>query len=214
MVREGDADGAVMGATRPYAEAVRPALQIIGTRGRACGLHMVLTRDRTLFLADTTMNIEPDVDALVDMTIEVVAHVRSFDIEPRVAMLSFANFGAVRHPQTAKMARAAELVRARDPELMIEGEIQVDVAVDMALREHSFPWSRLTDTANTFIFPNLAAANITYKMLHQLGGASIFGPILLGMNRPVNILAFNSDASDIVNLAAYTAVRAQDRDAE
>jgi malate dehydrogenase (oxaloacetate-decarboxylating)(NADP+) len=210
MVREGDADGAVMGATRPYAEAVRPALQIIGTRRRACGLHMVLTRERTLFLADTTMNIDPDVDALVDMTTEVVAHVRSFDIEPRVAMLSFANFGAVRHAETAKMARAAERVREREPGLMIEGEIQVDVAVDMALRAHSFPWSRLTDTANTFIFPNLASANITYKMLHQLGGASIFGPILLGMKRPVNILAFNSDASDIVNLAAYTAVRAQE----
>ncbi len=213
MVREGDADGAVMGATRPYAEAVRPALQIIGTRGRACGLYMVLTRDRTLFFADTTMNIDPDVDALVDLTIEVVAHVRSFDIEPRVAMLSFANFGAVRHPETAKMARAAERVREREPELMIEGEIQVDVAVDMALRAHAFPWSRLTEAANTFIFPNLASANIAYKMLHQLGGASVFGPILLGMKRPVNILAFNSDASDIVNLAAYTAVRAQEGEA-
>ncbi|MCB9727767.1 MAG: NADP-dependent malic enzyme [Deltaproteobacteria bacterium] len=210
MVREGDADGAVMGATRPYAEAVRPALQIIGTRRRACGLHMVLTRDRTLFFADTTMNIDPDVDALVDMTSEVVAHVRSFDIEPRVAMLSFANFGAVRHADTEKMARAAARIREREPELMIEGEIQVDVAVDMALRNHSFPWSRLTEAANTFIFPNLASANIAYKMLHQLGGASIFGPILLGMKRPVNILAFNSDASDIVNLAAYTVVRAQD----
>ena len=107
------------------------------------------------------------------------------------------------------MAKATELVAAQDPSLMIEGEIQVDMAVDIGLAKSRFPWTRLTKTANTFIFPNLAAANISYKMLHQLGGASIFGPILLGMHKPVNILALNSDSADIVNLAAYTVVRAQ-----
>ncbi|MEE2779680.1 MAG: phosphate acyltransferase, partial [Myxococcota bacterium] len=212
MVREGHADGIVVGATRPYAEAIRPALGLIGTQGRACGLHMVLTRSQTMFFADTTVNIDPDAETLADLTLTVARAVRSFAIEPRVAMLSFANFGAVRHRDCAKMAKAVALVRAREPDLMIEGEMQVDLAVDMNLRERTFPWSRLTETANTFIFPNLASANIAYKMLHQVGGASIFGPVLLGVRRPVNILAFNSDATDIVNLAAYTAVQAQMRE--
>ena len=209
MVREGDADGIVVGATRPYAEAIGPALRLIGSEGRACGVYMVLTRDHTLFFADTTAHIDPDAEALADITHKVVHLVRNFDIEPRVAMLSFANFGAVRHEDSKKMARATELVAAQDPTLMIEGEIQVDMAVDINLARSRFPWTRLTKTANTFIFPNLAAANISYKMLHQLGGASIFGPILLGMHKPVNILALNSDSADIVNLSAYTVVRAQ-----
>lgn len=209
MVREGDADGIVVGATRPYAEAIRPALRLIGCEGRACGVYMVLTRDQTLFFADTTAHINPDAETLADITHKVVHLVRNFDIEPRVAMLSFANFGAVRHEDCAKMARATELVSAQDPTLMIEGEIQVDMAVDIPLARGRFPWTRLTKAANTFIFPNLAAANISYKMLHQLGGASIFGPILLGMHKPVNILALNSDSADIVNLSAYTVVRAQ-----
>ncbi|MGM0574895.1 MAG: NADP-dependent malic enzyme [Myxococcota bacterium] len=213
MVRNGDADGIVAGATRPYAEAMRPALHLVGATGHACGVYMVLTRDQTLFFADTTVNIDPDAETLAAVTEEVVGLVRSFDIEPRVAMLSFANFGAVRHPETRKMARAAELVLEREPDLMIEGEVQVDIAVDMNLRRRVYPWSRLTKRANTFIFPNLAAANISYKMLHQLGNASIFGPILLGMDKPVNILAFNADASDIVNLAAWTVLRAQQQDA-
>jgi malate dehydrogenase (oxaloacetate-decarboxylating)(NADP+) len=209
MVRQGDADGLVVGATVPYAEAIRPALSLIGSHGRAAGLHMVLTRHQTLFFADTTVNIDPDAETLADLALTTARTVRSFDIEPRIAMLSFANFGAVRHRDCQKMAAATALVRAREPDLMIEGEVQVDVAVDMELRNRTFPWSRLTEAANTFIFPNLASANIAYKMLHQVGGASIFGPLLLGMRRPVNILAFNSDASDIVNLAAYTAVQAQ-----
>ncbi|MCC6621269.1 MAG: NADP-dependent malic enzyme [Deltaproteobacteria bacterium] len=209
MLREGDADCLVTGATRPYAEAMKPALELVGTSGRACGMYLVLTRTRTFFFADTTAQIDPDAEALAEITLNVVERVRSFDIVPRVAMLSFTNFGSVDHPQCKKVARAAELVRRREPDLMIEGEIQVDVAVDMELRQQMFPWSRLTEPANVFIFPNLASANIAYKLMHQLGGASIFGPILLGMKRPVNILALNVDASDIVNLAAYAVVSAQ-----
>jgi malate dehydrogenase (oxaloacetate-decarboxylating)(NADP+) len=209
MLREGEADSIVMGATKAYAEAMRPALQLIGARGRACGMYILLTRSRTLFFADTTVQIDPSAEELAQITLDVVERVKSFDIVPRVAMLSFANFGAVQDDTCRKMARATELVRQRDPSLMIEGEIQVDVAVDMELRGQLFPWSQLTEPANVFIFPNLASANITYKMLHQIGGASIFGPILLGMNRPVHLLALNVDASDIVNLSAYAVVSAQ-----
>ena len=209
MVRAGDADGIVVGATRPYAQALKPALRLIGCEKRACGLYVVLTRDQTFFFADTTAHVDPDVDELVDITREVVRCVRSFDIEPRVAMLSFANFGAVQHEDTRKMADAAARVRELEPGLMIDGEVQVDVAVDMELRQRFFPWSHLTRKANTFIFPNLAAANISYKLMHQLGGASLVGPILLGMKRPVQILPLNTDASNIVNLAAWTVVHAQ-----
>jgi malate dehydrogenase (oxaloacetate-decarboxylating)(NADP+) len=199
---------------------MKPALQLIGTqhktapdgrqvRGKACGLYMLLTRTRTLFFADTTCQIDPSAEDLAAITLDVVECVRGFDIEPRVAMLSFANFGAVDHDDCRKMARATELVRQRAPELVIEGEIQVDVAVDMDLRAQMFPWSRLTEPANVFIFPNLASANIAYKLMHQIGGASIFGPILLGMAKPVHILALNVDANDIVNLSAYAVVSAQ-----
>jgi malate dehydrogenase (oxaloacetate-decarboxylating)(NADP+) len=209
MLREHDVDCCVSGATRPYAEAMRPAIDIIGTDGRAAGLYIVLTRSRTYFFADTTVHIDPTADQLAEITMKVVDQVRSFDIEPRVAMLSFSNFGAVNHKDTRKMAEATRLVRERDPSLMIEGEIQVDIAVDMDVRAQMFPWSRLTEPANVFIFPNLAAANIAYKLMHQIGGASIFGPILLGMKRPVHLLALNVDANDIVNLAAWSVVSAQ-----
>jgi len=209
MLREGDADALVMGAIKPYAEAMKPALQLIGTHNKACGMYILLTRTRTLFFADTTCQINPSAEDLATLTLDVVACVKSFDLTPRVAMLSFANFGAVPHEDCKKMARATELVRQRDPSLMVEGEIQVDLACDMELRQQMFPWSRLTEPANVFIFPNLAAANIAYKMMHQIGGASIFGPILLGMKRPMHILALNVDANDIVNLAAYSVVSAQ-----
>jgi malate dehydrogenase (oxaloacetate-decarboxylating)(NADP+) len=220
MLRLGLADSMVMGATKAYAEAMKPALQLIGTQrkpgpdgrmvhSKACGMYVLLTRSRTLFFADTTCQIDPSAEDLAAITLDVVECVRSFDIEPRVAMLSFANFGAVPHEDCKKMERATELVRAQAPDLMIEGEIQVDVAVDMELRAQMFPWSRLTEPANVFIFPNLASANIAYKLMHQIGGASTFGPILLGMNRPLHILALNVDSNDIVNLSAYAVVSAQ-----
>lgn len=209
LLRSGEVDACVTGATRPYAEAMRPAMEIIGAEGRAAGMYILLTRGRTFFLADTTVHIDPTAEQLAELTMKVVAKVRSFDITPRVAMLSFANFGAVPHRDARKMADAARLVKAADPELMIEGEIQVDVALDMDLRNTMFPWSTLTEPANVFIFPNLASANIAYKMLHQIGGASLFGPILLGMKRPVHLLALNVDANDIVNLSAWAVVSAQ-----
>jgi len=214
MLRQGDADTLVMGAAKAYADAMKPALQLIGTHSKACGMYILLTRTRTIFFADTTCQIDPSAEDLATLTMDVVERVKSFDIVPRVAMLSFANFGAVPHADCKKMARATELIRQRDPSLMIEGEIQVDVAVDMELRQHMFPWSRLTEPANVFIFPNLASANIAYKMMHQIGGASVFGPILLGMKRPLHILALNVDANDIVNLSAYAVVSAQQAEAD
>ncbi len=205
MVREGDADGIVVGVGRPYARSMRAALRIIGPDGTACGLYIVIVGGRTLFFADTTVHIEPDAETLAAITRSVVRVVRGFDIEPRVAMLSFANFGSVNHHTGSRMAAATAILHRTDPDLMVDGEMQVDVAVDMDLRGQLFPWSRVTEPANVFVFPNLAAANIAYKMLDKLGGASIVGPLLLGMKRPVSIAALNADVSDLVNLAAWTA---------
>jgi len=209
MLRQGDVDCCVTGASKPYAEAMRSPMDIIGSDGRVAGMYILMTRSKTLFFADTTVHINPNAEQLVELTLKVIKQVRSFDIVPRVAMLSFANFGAVPHADNRKMSEATRLLRAADPTLMIEGEIQVDVALDMDLRAHMFPWSQLTEPANVFIFPNLASANIAYKLMHQVGGASVFGPILLGMQRPVHVLPLNADANDIVNLGAWAVVSAQ-----
>ena len=205
MVQQGDADGIVAGVGQPYAAPMRSALRIIGSDGTACGVYILLIDGHTLFFADTTVHIDPDAETVAAITRSVVSLVRDFGIEPRVALLSFANFGSVRDGVGDRMATAAALLHESDPDLMVDGEMQVDVAVDMDLRRQLFPWSRLSQPANVFVFPNLASANISYKMLHQLAGASLVGPLLLGMKRPVSIAALNADVSDIVHLAAWTA---------
>jgi len=211
MLRSGDVDGIVMGADKAYASSLKPALRTIGARGGAvCGVTLVLTRNQPLFFADTAVNVDPDAEMLARIVELTAERVRGFDVEPRVAMLSFANFGAVPHEQSRKMAEATEIVRQRQPDLMIDGEVTVDTALDIDWSAKMFPWSRITKQANVFVFPNLAAANIGYKLLHRLGGASVFGPILVGMDAPVNVIPLVADAMDIVNLAAYTVVSAQE----
>ncbi len=212
MLRSGEVDGIVMGADKAYAASLRPALGIIGARrhGAVCGVTLVLTQNQPLFFADTAVNVDPDAEMLATIVELTIERVRAFDVEPRVAMLSFANFGAVPHEQSSKMARAMELVRERHPSLMIDGEVTVETAIDMDWSAKVFPWSRLTKSANVFVFPNLAASNIGYKLLRRLGGASVFGPILVGMDRPLNVIPLAADAMDIVNLAAYTVVSAQE----
>jgi malate dehydrogenase (oxaloacetate-decarboxylating)(NADP+) len=132
-------------------------------------------------------------------------------IEPRIAMLSFSNFGSVRHPDAEKMAKAAQLLRQRDPSLMVDGEMQADTAIEPALTQRDYPFSALKEPANVLIFPNLAAGNIAYKLLNHLGGATAVGPILVGMRRPVHVLERGADVQDIVNMAAVASVDAQER---
>jgi malate dehydrogenase (oxaloacetate-decarboxylating)(NADP+) len=157
------------------------------------------------------VNIDPDAARLADIAATTARFVRHLGIEPRVALLSFSNFGSVRHAESAKVAEAARTLQEREPDLMVDGEMQVDPAVMEDLLRKRYPFSRLKGPANVLIFPDLNAANIGYKLLMRLGGAQAIGPILVGMDRPVHVLQRSSDVSDIVNIAVIAAVDAQER---
>ncbi|MBE2252061.1 MAG: NADP-dependent malic enzyme [Myxococcus sp.] len=211
MVREGDADGFVTGLTLAYPEAVRPQLEIIGTREgrRAGGVYLVVQRHDFKFFADCTMNPEPTAEYLSNIAIATADLARSFDVTPRLAFLSYSTFGSAEGPSPARMRKAMELTRAARPDLELDGEMQVDPALVQEERESRCGFSTLKDDANVLIFPSLDAANIAYKLMWRFGGAEVIGPLLLGMNQPVNVLQMNASVQDIVNLAAVTAVRAQ-----
>ena len=215
MVQEGEADGLVAGVDMYYPETVRPALQSIGTAPgveHVAGLYMMVLEREIVFFADTTVNIDPSAEALAEVAALSAAFVRRMGIEPRVAMLSFSNFGSVRSPQSDRVREATEIVRRLHPELEVDGEMQVEMAVDSRLRESVYPFSTLRGQANVLVFPTLDAANIAYKLLARLGGAEAFGPILLGMAHPVHILQRGSEAAEIANLTAIAVVDAQEED--
>ncbi|HEY6321719.1 MAG TPA: NADP-dependent malic enzyme [Thermoanaerobaculia bacterium] len=214
MVELGDADGLISGLTRSYPETIRPALQIIDTRpgvSRVSGAYILIFQERLLFLADTTVNIDPSPEELAEITTLTVEFVRRFGIVPRVALLSFSNFGSNSHAAARKMRRAVELVAARDPQLEVDGEMQADTALVESLLQENYSWSRLKGPANVLIFPELQSANIAYKLIWRLAGAEAIGPILLGMGKPVHVLQAGVEVADIVNLTALCVVDAQDR---
>jgi len=210
MVYAGDADGLVSGLTANYPETIRPALQIIGVREgvrHAAGLYIVITKNDVKFLADTTINIDPDEDTLAEIAILAADLVRELAIEPRVAMLSFSNFGDAPHPHSTKVARAAAMVKKRRPDVMVDGEMQADVALVEDLRD-PYPFCELKGAANVLVFPNLDAGNIAYKLLAASGGGEVIGPLVLGMRRPVNVLQQGTGVSSIVHMTAITGARA------
>jgi malate dehydrogenase (oxaloacetate-decarboxylating)(NADP+) len=210
MVRAGDADGLVAGLTAPYPDTIRPALQILGIRPdvrRATGMYMMLLKNGVKFFADATVNIDPDAETLADTAIQVADAARAFEVTPRIAMISFSNFGSAPHPESKKMADAVDIVRRRRPDLEIDGEIQADIAVEPEKLRELFPFSRLTDEANVLVFPTLAAGNAAYKVLAALGGATAIGPILLGVNKPVTVLPRDANVDTIVSMTAYTVAR-------
>ncbi|MBL8176075.1 MAG: NADP-dependent malic enzyme [Bryobacterales bacterium] len=213
MVRQGDADALVAGLTRHYPDTLRPALQVIPHREgctRVSGMYMMITpRGQVYFLADTTVNIEPSSEDLAEIAIEAADTVRRLDIEPRVAMLSFSNFGSTRHPLADKVKRAVELVHRRAPELIVDGEMQADTAVTPEILSETYPFSVLREGANVLIFPNLEAGNIAYKLLMRIGGADAIGPILMGLSQPVHVLQRGCEVADIVNVTAIAVVDAQ-----
>jgi malate dehydrogenase (oxaloacetate-decarboxylating)(NADP+) len=213
MVHLEDADALIGGLTQHYPDMIRPALQVINMREdlhKVSGLYMLITqRGDIFFLADTTVNIEPTAEELAEIAIETAAVARRFDVEPRVAMLSFSNFGSTRHPLAEKVRRAVELVRERAPELLVEGEMQADTAVAPEIAE-TYPFSALQGNANVLIFPNLEAGNVAYKLLSRIGGAEAIGPILVGLSRPVHVLQRGAEVKDIVNMAAIAVVDAQE----
>jgi malate dehydrogenase (oxaloacetate-decarboxylating)(NADP+) len=215
MVALGDADALLSGVGMHYPETVRPALEVIGAHPKAglvSGLYMLVFEKRVIFCGDTTVNIDPTAEQLARIAISAGRIVRNtFGIAPRIAMLSFSNFGSVRHEETIKVAQAVEIVRQRDPSLAIDGEMQADVAVQTDVLREMYPFSTLTEEANVLIFPNLAAGNIAYKLLQRLGGATAIGPFLVGMNRPVHVLEQGADVQEIVNMAAVAVMDAQER---
>jgi malate dehydrogenase (oxaloacetate-decarboxylating)(NADP+) len=212
MVRTGDADGLVAGLTSPYPDTIRPALQILGIRPdvrRATGMYMMLLKNGVKFFADATVNIDPDAETLADTAIQVADAARAFQVTPRIAMISFSNFGSAPHPESKKMADAVDIVRRLRPDLEIDGEVQADIAVEPDKMRELFPFSRLTDEANVLIFPTLSAGNAAYKVLSALGGATAIGPILLGVNKPVTVLPRDANVDTIVSMTAYTVARSQ-----
>ena len=214
MVATGAADAMLSGATTTYPETLRPALEVIGAHPKAglvSGMYMLVFDKRIVFCADTTVNFQPNSEQLAQIGYSAARIVRALGEMPRVAMLSFSNFGSVRGEESARVARAVELLRQRDPNLMVDGEMQADTAVDAATLTESFPFSSLKEPANVLIFPNLSAGNIAYKLLHHLGGATAIGPILVGMAKPVHVLEQGADVQDIVNMAAVAVMDAQDR---
>ncbi|MBC7963841.1 MAG: NADP-dependent malic enzyme, partial [Steroidobacteraceae bacterium] len=211
MVRMGDADALLGGIDTHYPETIRPALEVVGKQqglNSVHGLYMMVFKNDVYFLADTTVTIDPTAEELAETAILAAEKVRMLDIEPRVAMLSFSNFGSVDHLQTKKVKRAVEIVKERAPELIVEGEMQADTAVVPELLE-GFTFSKLKTPANILIFPDLNSGNICYKLLHHLGGAEAIGPILMGMNKPFHVLQRGDSVDDIVKMAAIAVVDAQ-----
>src|SRR5437868_4604600 len=217
MVACGDADALLSGVGMHYPETIRPALQVIGAHPKAeivSGLYMLVFEKHVIFCGDTTVNIDPTAEQLAQIAYSAGRIVRTFGITPKIAMLSFSNFGSVRHPEAEKVAKAVAILRKRDPALVVDGEMQADTAMDENILRTAYPFSVLKERANVLIFPNLSAGNIAYKLLHHLGGATKIGPILLGMNLPVHVLEQGADVQDIVNMAAVAVIDAQQRISE
>ena len=215
MVANGDADALVSGVNLHYPETIRPALEVIGAHPKAgivSGLYMLVFEQHVVICGDTTVNIDPTAEQLAQIAYAAARITRTLGIEPRIAMLSFSNFGSVRHPETDKVARAVALLRERDPSLVVDGEMQADTAVAPQILRRDYPFSALKERANVLIFPNLSAGNIAYKLLNHLGGATAIGPILVGMRRPVHVLERGADVQDIVNMSAVAVVDAQERE--
>jgi len=213
MLRAGQADAVVAGVDMYYPDAMRPALEVIGAepgRRHVSGIYMMVLPQQTFFFADCTVNIDPDAETLAEIASAAAQFVQRLGIEPRVALLSFSNFGSVRHPAADKVQRAVALLHEREPALQADGEMQADTAVVERILMKTYPFSKLKGAANVLIFPNLDAANISYKLLDRIGGAEAIGPILVGMAQPVHVLQRGSDVDDIVNMAVIAAVDAQE----
>ena len=211
MLRAGQADALVAGEEVDYPDSIRPALEVIGVepgRKHVSGIYMMIFRQQTLFFADATVNIDPDAETLAEIATATAGFVERLGIEPRVALLSFSNFGSVKHPQARKVQQAVSLLHERAPGLQVDGEMQADTAVVERILTQVYPFAKLRGPANVLIFPDLNAANIAYKLLARLGDAQAIGPILVGMDRPVHVLQRLSEVPEIVNMAVIAAVDA------
>jgi malate dehydrogenase (oxaloacetate-decarboxylating)(NADP+) len=215
MVDQGDADVSLSGLTTYYPETIRPALQTIGVKAgvhKVSGLFVLILQDRAFFFADTTVNIDPTAEELAEIALLSAETAKLFGIQPRVAMISFSNFGSTVHAATNKVKEAVRLVKQRRPELECDGEMQADTAVLPEFLQEHYPWTDLKGPANVLVFPELQSANAAYKLVWRLAKADAIGPILMGMGKPVHVLQRGVEVADIVNMAAFGVVDAQSRE--
>lgn len=216
MVEIGEADALISGLTKNYPTTIRPSLQIIGTAPgvtRVAGMYMMLTKKGPVFLADTTVNVDPTVEDLVDITTLVAQSVSRFNITPRIAMITYSNFGSSEQTSPIKVREAVKVLHEKHPDIIVDGEMQANFALNPTLLEDNYPFSKLAgEPANTLIFPNLDSGNAAYKILQELGGAEAVGPILVGLKKPVHILQLGSSVREIVNMVTIAVVDAQSKD--
>jgi malate dehydrogenase (oxaloacetate-decarboxylating)(NADP+) len=209
----GDADAMISGLLKNYPDAIRPALQIIGREDsvkKIAGMYIMITKKGPLFLADTTVNFNPTAEELADITLMVAREVNNFNITPRIAMLSYSNFGSSDSPEAQLVAKATAIVKHRNPKLIVDGEMQASLAFSKEIIKDNYPFSDLADQdVNTLIFPNLAAGNIAYNLLKEVGGADAIGPILLGLKKPVHVLQLGSSVRSIINMTTVAVIDAQ-----
>ncbi len=214
MVELGHADGLVSGVSQSYPSTIRPALHCIGAKNNArlAGVYIMITKRGVMLFSDTTVNIDPTAEHLASIAIQTAAMAKSFmDSEPKVAMVSFSNFGSNEHPAAEKVAEAVAIIREKRPELIIDGEMQLDTAVVPEISAEAYPFNQVPGNANVIIFPDLNSANTAYKLLSRIGGAEAIGPVLVGMRKPVSVLQRGCDVNDIVNMAAITTMEVQIR---
>ncbi|MBN1952478.1 MAG: NADP-dependent malic enzyme [Bacteroidales bacterium] len=218
LVESGYADGFLSGNTSKYSEVIRPAVQIVGynnSLNHFAGMYIIITKRGPFFFADSTVNIQPSGRTLADTTLLVANEVRKFGLEPRIALVSYSNFGWIREGSPLRVQEAIEILHKDYPELIVDGEMQADLALNNKLLQEQYPFSKLVGhEVNTMIFPNLSSGNIAYKMMHELGDAEIIGPIMVGLKKPVHILQLNSSVRDIVNMASIASVDAQTENRE
>ena len=214
MVETGDADAMISGLSRNYPDTIRPAIQIIGTEDdvkKIAGMYIMLTKKGPLFLADTTVNFNPTAEELADITLLVAKEVKSLGITPRIAMLSYSNFGSSDTPEAVTVRNARAIVKQKNPSLIVDGEVQGIVAFNKEILRENYPFSELVDNGNvnTLIFPNLSAGNIAYNLLQEVGEADAIGPVLLGLKKPVHVLQLGSSTRSILNMVMIAVIDAQ-----
>lgn len=218
MVEFGEADAMISGLTRNYVSTIKPALQVIGTApgvNRVAGMYMMMTKKGPVFFGDTTVNVDPTAEELVDLTLLLERSVSKFNIHPRIALLSYSNFGSNEGVIPEKVRKAVKILHEQHPHIVVDGEMQGNFAINNALLKDNFPFSRLVDgPANTLIFPNLESGNIAYKLLQELGEAEAIGPILLGLNKPVHIVQLGSSVREIVNMITLAVLDVQGKEQE
>ncbi|MCE1188785.1 MAG: NADP-dependent malic enzyme [Ignavibacteria bacterium] len=214
MVHMGHADGMISGMTSSYPNTIKPALHVVKLADdvkKVSGCYMVIVKNKLFFFADTSVNVDPNAEELAEIAIQTAKTAKRFGVEPKVAMLSFSNFGSAPYPQSVKVAKATELVKKQWPELAIDGEMQADTAVVPEILAQQFPFVAFKGPANVLIFPDLASGNIAYKLMARIGGAEVIGPILMGLSKAVHVLQKGAEVNDVVNMTAIAVVEAQEK---